>query len=87
MAISFPNYSRSYDTTRRVVRFWGYDGAMETSFFVSGEALKQIQPDMQFDEVGVLRAFDLNRALICTTAAKVYKRGHKGSYDLLREDF
>jgi len=87
MAISFPNHSRSYDTTRRAVRFWGYDSAMETSFFVSEEALKQIQPDMQFDEAGLLRAFDLNRALICTTAAKVYRRGHKGSYDLLRNDF
>jgi Protein of unknown function (DUF1488) len=30
MAISFPNHSRSYDTTRRAVRFWGYDSAMET---------------------------------------------------------
>jgi hypothetical protein len=46
MASSFPNHSRSYDTTRRAVRFWGYDSAMETSFFVSEEALKRIQPDM-----------------------------------------
>jgi Protein of unknown function (DUF1488) len=87
MAISFPNHSRSYHTTRRAVRFWGYDSAMETSFFVSEEALKRIQPDMRFDEAGLLRAFDLNRALICATAAKVYRRGHKGSYDLLRDDF
>src|SRR5919204_4914542 len=64
MAISFPNHSRSYDTTRRAVRFWGYDSAMETSFFVSEEALKRIQPDMRFDEAGLLRAFDLNRVLI-----------------------
>ena len=87
MAISFPNHSRSYDTTRRAVRFWGYDSAMETSFFVSEEALKRIQPDMRFDEAGMLRAFDLNRALICATAEKLYRRGHKGSYDLLRDDF
>jgi hypothetical protein len=25
MAISFPNRSRSYDATRRAVRFWGHD--------------------------------------------------------------
>jgi|GEM_PF-3111735 len=25
MAITFPNLSRSYDATRRAVRFWGYD--------------------------------------------------------------
>ena len=87
MAISFPNHSRSYDPTRRAVRFWGHDSAMEASFFVSEEALKRIQPDMRFDEAGLLRAFDLNRALICATAAKVYMRGHKGSYDLLSDDF
>ena len=87
MAISFPNPSRSYDMTRRAVRFWGYDSAMESSFFVSEDALKRIQPDMRFDEAGLLSAFDLNRELIYATAAKVYKRGHKGSYDLLRDDF
>jgi hypothetical protein len=60
---------------------------METSFFVTEEALKRIQPDMRFDEVGLLRAFDLNRPLICAAAGKVYRRGHKGSYDLLSDDF
>jgi hypothetical protein len=42
---------------------------------------------MGFDEVGVLRAFDLNRARIYAVAAKVYGRGPKGSYDLLLRDF
>jgi hypothetical protein len=60
---------------------------MEASFFISGEALKRIQPDMPFDEAGLLRAFDLNRDLICATAVKVYERRHKGSYDLLPADF
>jgi hypothetical protein len=87
MAISFPNPSRSYDTTRRAIRFWGYDSAMETSFFVSEDALQRIQPDMRFDEAGLLSAFDLNRELIYAIAAKVYKRGQKGSYDLLCDDF
>jgi len=87
MAISFPNPSRSYDMTRRAVRFWGYDSAMETSFFVSEDALQRIQPDMRFDAAGLLSAFDLNRELIYAIAAKVYKRGHKGSYDLLCDDF
>jgi hypothetical protein len=49
--------------------------------------LKRIQSDMGFNEVGVLRAFDLNRERIYTVAAKVYGRGHKGSYDLLLRDF
>ena len=87
MTISFPNQSRSYDATRRAVRFWGYDSAMEASFFIEGEALKRIQPDMRFDEVGLLRAFDLNRDRIFATAAEVYGRRHKGSYDVTAADF
>jgi Protein of unknown function (DUF1488) len=87
MAISFPNPSRSYDATRRAVRFWGHDSAMEASFFVAEDALKRIQPDMRFDEAGLLGAFDSNRDLIYATAAKVYGRGHKGSYDLVSADF
>lgn len=60
---------------------------MEASFFVDEGALKRIQFDMRFDEAGLLRAFDLNRDLICATAAEVYGRRHKGSYDLTAADF
>jgi hypothetical protein len=60
---------------------------METSFFVSEEALKRVQPDMRFDESGLLSAFDANRDLICATAVKVYARGRRGSYDLIISDF
>ena len=87
MALRFPNGSRSYDTTRRAVRFWGYDSAMESSFFVTDDALKRIQPDMKLDQAGALQAFDVNRQLIYATAAKVYARGRKGSYDLMSDDF
>jgi hypothetical protein len=87
MTINFPNPSRSYDATRRAVRFWGHDSAMEASFFVAEDALKRIQPDMRFDEAGLLGAFDSNRELIYATAAKVYGRGHKGSYNLVSADF
>jgi hypothetical protein len=87
MALSFPNDSRSYDTTRRAVRFWGYDSAMEASFFVTEDALKRIQPSMALDQKGALRAFDVHRPLIYATAAIVYARGHKGSYDLVSSDF
>ncbi len=85
--MNFPNQSRSYDATRRVVRFWGYDRSMERQFFVSAEALKRIQPDLQADEPGLLRAFDANRDRIYATAAKVYARSRKGSYDLNAGDF
>jgi hypothetical protein len=87
MALSFPNQSRSYDATRHAVRFWGHDSAMETSFFVTEDALKRIQPSVQLDEVGLLSAFDANRDLIYTVATKVYARGRKGSYDLVSTDF
>lgn len=87
MAMNFPNQSRSYDATRRVVRFWGYDRSMERSFFVSVEALERIQPNLQADEVSLLRAFDMNRGLIYATAAKVYARSRKGSYDINAADF
>ena len=42
---------------------------------------------MRLDKAGLLRAFDLNRERIYAVAAKVYGRGHKGSYDLLLRDF
>ena len=55
-------------------------------FFVTEEALKQVQPGMQFDEHGLLRAFDANRDLIHAAAAKVYARGRRGSYHLISAD-
>jgi hypothetical protein len=87
MALSFPNQSRSFDATRCAVRFWGHDSAMEASFFVTDDALRQIAADMRFDEDEFLSAFDLNRNLIYAIAAKVYGRGRKGSYDLVAADF
>ena len=87
MTLHFPNRSRFYDSTRRAVRFWGHDTAMEASFFVTEDALRRVQPDMQFDEAGLLSAFDTNRDLIYATAFKVYARGRKGSYELLSADF
>ncbi len=87
MALNFPNASRSFDATRRAVRFWGHDRAMENSFFITEEALRRIQPNMHLDEAGLLRAFDLNRDRIYATAVKIYARGRKGSYDLVVSDF
>jgi Protein of unknown function (DUF1488) len=82
LTVNFPNQSRSYDATRRAVHFWGHDRSMESSFFVTADALKQIEPNLQSDSVGFLRAFDINRERIYAVAAKVYARGRKGSYEL-----
>jgi len=70
--LNFPNQSRFFDSTRRAVRFWGYDSAMEWSFFVSEDALKRIElePDMGRDKAGLLKAFDSNRPLIYAAALK-----------------
>ena len=85
--IDFPNHSRSYDQTRRAVRFWGYDSAIEASFFIAEDALRRIQPDAGTDESGFLNAFDCNRDLICAAAARIYVRGSRGSYDLVAANF
>jgi Protein of unknown function (DUF1488) len=87
MPLSFPNQSCSFDATRCAVRFWGYDSAMEASFFVTDDALRRISPSMRRDGDGLLNAFDLNRELIYAIAAKVYGRGRKGSYELVAADF
>jgi len=82
MAISFPNSSRSYDETRRAVRFWGYDRSMESSFVIMADALKQMQPNLRYDSTDILHAFDVNRERIYAIAAKLYSRGRKGYYEL-----
>lgn len=87
MSVTFPNQSRSYDTTRNAVRFWGYDSSIEASFFIVADALRSLQPGTGHDEASLLRAFDANRDLICTTAARLYTRGSRGSYDLVASDF
>jgi hypothetical protein len=87
MAVSFPNQSRSFDATRNAVRFWGYDSAMEASFFIAADALRRLQPSAGNDEGSLLQAFDINRELICAAAAKMYARNSRGSYDLVASDF
>jgi hypothetical protein len=87
MSLRFPNENRFYDATRRAVRFWGHDSAMEAVFFMTEDALKRIAPGMRLDETGLLSAFDAHRDLIRAAAAKVYARGRKGSYDLVSTDF
>jgi len=85
--VAFPNQSRSYDPTLRAVRFWGYDRAMESSFLVTSDALRRMDPNLQIDEASVLRAFDRHRELILRAAAKVYARGRRGAYNLIAADF
>ena len=85
--LNFPNQSRVFDPSRRAVRFWGYDSAMEWSFFVTEGDLIRLQTNMGYDEASVLRAFDDNRNVIHIAAMKAYKRERKGFYELAATDF
>jgi hypothetical protein len=87
VSLNFPNASRSYDATRRSVRFWGYDSTMEFTFFATEDALRHVQPAMEANESGALQAFDGHRSLIYAAATKAYAKGRKGSYDLSSGDF
>ncbi len=82
MTLTFPNPSRSFDATRDAVRFWGYDSAIECSFFVTRGALERLVPRLLPEEPALLAAFDRNRELICRAASRVYSRGRRGSYEL-----
>ncbi len=85
--LNFPNASRSYDATRRCIRFWGYDGALEVSFFMEEAALLHIARGTAPGESSLLKSFDQNRERIQRTASQVYKRRRKGSYELIASDF
>ena len=87
MTLSFPNESRSYDARRNVVRFWGYDSALEISFFVEIGALCKLDPLTEDAEAGYLEAFDAVRPQIHESARKVYSRTRKGAYLLSEADF
>jgi hypothetical protein len=84
--LNFWNHARSYDATRRAVRFWGYDGALEVSFFVTDDALRHLQPAVPEGEAGALAAFGTHRERVLSAASKVYARGRKGSYEVFARD-
>jgi Protein of unknown function (DUF1488) len=87
--LNFPNPSRSFDASRSRVRFWGYEGAVEISFFVDEGALRRLCPEMSSVEAGFLSAFDAARKRIHKVAAKVYARAGKGvsAFSLAADDF
>jgi Protein of unknown function (DUF1488) len=87
--LNFPNPSRSFDASRSRVRFWGYEGAMEISFFVEEAALRRLCPEMSSVEAGFLGAFDVAIKRIHKVAAKVHGRAGKGvfAFSLAAADF
>ena len=89
MRLSFPNPSRSFDASRSCVLFWGYDSAIEVSFFVEANALERLCPEMSGAETAFLKAFDAARNRIHEVANKVYVSSIKGTYvyTLSADDF
>lgn len=87
MTLTFPNESRSYDARRNLIRFWGYDSALEISFFVEVDALNTLQTQTRDLEEGYLKAFDAARDRIYDTARKVYAKTGDGACLLSAADF
>lgn len=87
MTLNFPNASRSFDETRNLVRFWGYDSALEICFFVEAAALVKLMPESKNLDAGCLEAFDAARERIFEAARRVYVRGRSGPYLLAAADF
>lgn len=87
MTLNFPNASRSYDETRNLVRFWGYDSTLEISFLVEMSALCKLKPQTSNLEADSLEVFDAAWEQILEAARKVYTRGRCGPYLLAAADF
>lgn len=86
MTLNFPNSSRVYDETRRCIRFWGHDSAMEISFQIDEDALQRIGPAQQ-GETAMLRVFDRNRDRIERAAQTAYSRRRQSYHRLSAADF
>ena len=89
MILNFPNPSRRFDAAKNRVQFWGYDRAIEVSFFVEEDAFQKLCPEMDPVETGFLEAFDTAKKRIHEVAERVYMRGHRGvyAYSLAAADF
>ena len=90
MTLQFPNRSRSFDDSRRAVRFSGYDGMFEVRFFVEADALSARSGSPSSDaglEDDCLAAFDAQRQSIHDVAREIYSGARRTSYTLTSADF
>ncbi len=87
VSLSFPNSLRSYDTSHHRVRFVGYDGISQISFFLESDALARIDARVRRDEASALSVFDKNIERILDAAAKAYRGTRRHSYLLGAQDF
>lgn len=80
MSLNFPNPSRSYDSSRHCVCFWGYDNSREIAFQVDDSVLSNLSPGMGLDESAVLAAFDLHHDHVLLLARNIYSGGPQNRY-------
>lgn len=85
--LAFPNACRSYDQTRRIVRFWGHESTLEFAFFIDESALRRLDPGLQPTENGFIQTFDDHVDAIHQAAARAHSHGRRLSYALTSADF
>src|SRR3546814_20314123 len=87
MTLTFPNFGRSYDARRDLIRCWGYDSALEVACFVETSALCERRPETGKLEAAYLDAFDAAREQILAVAHKAYSQARPGPFLLAEADF
>jgi hypothetical protein len=89
MTLEFPNESRIFEDAKRRIRFWGYDQAIEITFFVGIDALLKLKPEITDTSAGYLDVFDEFREQIRCVAEQCYSRGKQKAYAyrLLAQEF
>ncbi|WP_455872458.1 DUF1488 family protein [Rhizobium yanglingense] len=86
MTLIFPNRSRTFDETRKAVRFTGYDGMFEIRFLVEAAALGQ-SAAANASELACLNAFDAARSTIQEAAVRAYANRRGNNLTLTARDF
>lgn len=87
MTIVFPNPARSYDEGNRRIRFLGYDGVFEVTFFIGADVLLRPQGGRTGTEREYLDLFDKARAKILDAARKLYQSQRTGVIHIESQDF
>jgi hypothetical protein len=87
VTLSFPNPSRSYDESRRRVRFLGHDGMMQIRFFLPVEILAHDLSSRTPSETDYLVAFDGMRKRIFEIARKAYEAKRRDMIELEPSSF
>lgn len=87
MTLTFPNPARSYDETKRRVRFLGHDGLFQISFFLPIEILTVGLSSRSPTERDYLSAFDSMRNHILEIAQKAYASQRRNMIELDPKSF